>query len=141
VKSDVTEHASLVAALEAINERMITAERQDDGAAWRQANRAFHSTMCTAARAPRLEQLIRNLWATFPWDTRTFVPQCAGRAEQEHETILEAVRRRDAERAGALMVEHIEMAAGALRTYVESSGVSLRQLIHAHRTHLPADNA
>lgn len=131
--SSDTEQADLIAVLDTNQERMITASAAQNGVALRQANQAFHMAIYAAAKSPRLEQLIINLWTTFPWDTLGLVPGRPERAEREHIAILEAVRARDADRASALITQHVETAAKALLLYVESSGVSLWQPTRARR--------
>lgn len=119
------EHAALLEVLDSASAKMVAARAAGNSATLRDANRAFHMALYAAAKAPRLEQIIGNLWATFPWDTLSLVPDRPAHAEHEHTAILAAVRARDGDRAGALVTEHVETAARALLRYVEHAGVSL----------------
>jgi DNA-binding GntR family transcriptional regulator len=115
----------LLEVLEESCARIVQAEREKKHGEMRQANHEFHMALYEAAGAPRLEGMIKNLWATFPWDTLSLVPGRPERAADEHEEILEAVRARDGDRVAELITHHVQTAAKALLAYAESVGVSL----------------
>ena len=82
------------------------AERQlDDFGA---LNRRFHTTIYAVIKERRLAQLIDHIWDQVPRAASVFtlVPDRAAVAFKEHILIFEALRDRDADRAGKLMRHH-----------------------------------
>lgn len=124
-ESSDEEFRSLLQVLEQTCARIVDAERGKRYGEMRQANYEFHMALYEAARSARLEGMIKNLWATFPWDTLSLVPGRPERAAREHEEILEAARARDGDRVGELITHHVQTAARALLAYAESVGVAL----------------
>jgi DNA-binding GntR family transcriptional regulator len=70
-------------------------------------NVTWHWTIYKAAQMPILVELIQRLWDDFPWRTLWAIPDTVTRSAEDHALIMEAIRERDAARAGALMREHI----------------------------------
>lgn len=95
----------------------------DDVAASRSINRRLHMTLYEAAQSPRLLTLIQNLWATFPWDTLALLPTRLPQAAQQHDEIIDAVERGDADRAAEYVREHVEGAARQLLLLDASAGL------------------
>lgn len=122
--SDEDALGALLGSLEQIYLRMEQTERDQDVAAMRCTNYEFHMTLYAAAASPRLEAMIRNLWATFPWDTLSLVNDRSRAAYLEHREMVAAVRQRDGRRAGGLMTQHIEAAARSLIQHASSAGFS-----------------
>jgi DNA-binding GntR family transcriptional regulator len=122
-KSSDEEVESLIAEVEESTAAFTQAAKQNDRKGLRQANRRFHASLHRAAKAPRLASMIDNLWATFPYGALAFVPGRAELVAVEHEEMLTALRRRDAERLGTLMANHIEAAAYSLLSHGQSIGV------------------
>ncbi len=87
-------------------------------------DRRFHWTSYGGHRAPQLAQIIERLWDTTQSYRRAYYPVERDRARAiyaEHHLFLEAIERRDADTATAVLVMHIR------RTRV------------AHQTHLVVD--
>ncbi|MCC7361665.1 MAG: GntR family transcriptional regulator [Anaerolineales bacterium] len=84
----------------------------------RRLNYDLHLTIYQAAAMPELLRLIRNLWTKFPWDTLHVLPNRAFMSADEHARLLAALEAGDAQRAGGLMREHIELSARALDVYL-----------------------
>jgi DNA-binding GntR family transcriptional regulator len=86
---------------------------------WVHANDAFHQAVQTAAGNDVLLRTLQHLHRGFPRDlTRTVLSESVTLLADnvhEHEAILEAIERRDAAEARALMVEHVRHS-GALVT-------------------------
>ncbi len=82
-------------------------------------NRDFHMLIYNAAGLPQLEQIIKTLWIKSPWDSLFVVPNRANMVVTEHQRILDAIDRGDAELAGQAMQEHIEKGAIALANYLK----------------------
>ncbi len=75
---------------------------------YREHNSRFHFAIYQASGSPVLVSLIRMLWQSLPQQP---APTRSHReSADQHAAILEAVRRRDGERAGALTREHIQAA-------------------------------
>ena len=88
--------------LEALLADMESATELGDRSALFDLNGAFHFTLYTASQNKILCQLIEGLWERSTVYRRrfTFMPERAQQALTEHQLILDACRRRDAEAAG-----------------------------------------
>jgi DNA-binding GntR family transcriptional regulator len=81
-----------------------------DGAAFTQANRRLHEAIEAPAPEP-IRQLVRDLWERL-WQTRrrtalfVTLPQRIPDAQEDHRTIVAAMRAGDADAAGAAMERH-----------------------------------
>lgn len=111
--------------------RIVAAQREVEKAAaeadlqaMAAANRRFHFAIIESCRMQRLIRMVRNLWdATDAYrsvyynsaDNRT-------RVEREHEKIVDAVRRRDADELVAVLAEHRTRAVEALGAIIEPRG-------------------
>jgi DNA-binding GntR family transcriptional regulator len=86
---------------------------------WVHANDGFHQAVQTAAANAVLVRTLLHLHRSFPRDlTRTVLSESVALLADnvhEHEAILDAIERRDATEARALMVEHVRHS-GALVT-------------------------
>lgn len=122
-------HQALIAKLTAINEAMIAAGRESRWADVRRGNHDFHMAIYAAAGSPRLEQMIRNLWITFPWESLTStmaeMPGRLATVNKEHNEMIDAVRRGDPKPAGDLMARHVEASAEGLLRHAERVGMPL----------------
>jgi len=85
-----------------------------------EANRRFHDAIVTAARHPRLAAMLaRTVDIPLVFQAfRTFSPADIERSDTFHHLIAEAMCRRDAPRAGALMAEHIAQGRDAVLAHV-----------------------
>jgi DNA-binding GntR family transcriptional regulator len=80
-----------------------------DGKRYEALNRAFHSAIVRAARMPRLEKLLRNLWMLGRYQLASvpFLGQRAPLSLQEHREILKALEDRDPKRARETLEAHL----------------------------------
>lgn len=69
-------------------------------------NARWHHAIYRASDSKYLHFMIQKLWAWFPWDI-WLIPDRACKSMDEHEGILAAIRKRDADDAGELMRKHI----------------------------------
>lgn len=87
-----------------------------------EANRRFHFILVKAARMPRLERLVQVLWDAT--DTYRFVyygtPANRAVVREEHELIIDAFARRDAEALIAMLELHRQHAIASLRRFLEA---------------------
>lgn len=84
-------------------------------------NRDFHFAIYEAANSPRLLEMIRRYWGQIPHYYLWMIP---GRAEHNialHEPIIDAIRRRDADAAEAMMRRHIRHGAETLLETLEQA--------------------
>ncbi len=84
----------------------------------RRLNYELHLFIYQAAGMPELLKIIRSLWTKFPWDTLHVLPNRAFMSADEHAHLIDAMTAGDAERAGDLMREHIEISARELDHYL-----------------------
>lgn len=68
-------------------------------------NRRFHFLIYEAARSPMLLALLRLLWQALPMGPQVTRPP--GESDAQHEAILDALERHDADEAERLVREHI----------------------------------
>ncbi len=95
-----------------------TDDRQRDRSPVSRINRDFHMLIYAAAGLPQLEQIIKTLWIKSPWDALFVLPNRVSKVIPEHQRILDAIDKGDAEQAGQAMQEHLEKAATALANYL-----------------------
>lgn len=106
--------------LESLLEKMYQAYRDNDYDACRRYHADWHHCLHRASGAKLLRDFILRLWVRFPWDAIWEIP---GRVEislEEHRRILEAVKERDAEKAGELMRRHILSGKTDVKDYFSS---------------------
>lgn len=82
-------------------------------------NDQWHSLICKAARSRRLQEIITRLWGLFPWDTFWVIHDRAQHSVEEHRRLLQAIQRRDAEKAERLMRQHIRSAGDSVLGYLQ----------------------
>jgi DNA-binding GntR family transcriptional regulator len=73
----------------------------------RQTNYRFHRVIWEAARQPISLETVDRLWAKFPRNIISIVPGRALRSAVEHDQLLAALEARDADRAAAIVTDHI----------------------------------
>lgn len=83
----------------------------------RKANYELHMLIYHAADMPELYRMIRRLWVSFPWDSLYVLPSRAPDVVSEHQRLIDAIEEGNPKLAGRLMIEHLDNAATALRTY------------------------
>jgi DNA-binding GntR family transcriptional regulator len=109
-----------IAALDRIHAELIDAASRGDLTALEELNHQFHREINLAAEAPRLAQVIRLVSRFAP---RRFYASIAGWPEttvSDHSTLLEAIRRGDADTARREMAEHVHHAGEQLAQHVDS---------------------
>jgi DNA-binding GntR family transcriptional regulator len=124
--------------LEEIDEQMRAATARGDAELAADLNHEFHRRINLKARLPIL---VRYLGETTPFVVRREDPDIPGWAEQRlegHHAILEALRRRDAPKAGELMGEHIRRSGELARAFAESLTVPAADGGEAVETRRPA---
>lgn len=86
-------------------------------AQWTERNLDFHLALYRAAGLPKLTRMIEDLIRGAERYVRVYVSTVRGLDEphREHQEILEACRKRDADRAAGLLEAHIEKTRTALR--------------------------
>jgi DNA-binding GntR family transcriptional regulator len=84
-----------------------SAGRAGDTDAVRQLNRDFHFTFYQRCGISGLTDHIAALWGAFPWDLAITAPERSVASAREHREILDALRARDAKRAGEVTAQHI----------------------------------
>lgn len=109
IKNDLLEK------LEEINRSIVRNSEEGDLDAMIKENERFHLLLYRPCQNKKLVELIQNLWSSYPkkllWGIR-------GRAEQvvrQHKEILEAVRRRDTNRAEKLIHDNLVLSREALK--------------------------
>ncbi len=83
---------------------------------YRELNRRFHTIIFTASRRPFLIRLLQQLWSTFPSmlldsfgkTARAPIPGRETDDIEEHQAIIDALQKGDAEAAGRAMQAHLE---------------------------------
>jgi GntR family transcriptional regulator, transcriptional repressor for pyruvate dehydrogenase complex len=97
--------------LQAMEESVTSLLAADSRALFRQADSVFHTAVARASRSPRLETAIRKARGELflPIDALYFPEQMAV-SSRDHLAILEAIRRREPERAAHEMAVHIDNA-------------------------------
>ncbi len=83
-------------------------------------NAEFHQSVYIAACSPRLYKIIVRLWNSFPRSNMSVLKERASAMVDEHTAIFEALKERDAEKAGARTRQHIANALDALQGYWNS---------------------
>ena len=86
-------------------------------------NAAWHAAVYRPAASPLLTDFIARLWAGVPVEA-IWRRNRAGRSLREHDRIMEAIERRDAETARRLMREHIDRGSAATIAHMRSRKAS-----------------
>ncbi len=94
--------------------------REPDVSAWADLNWEFHASLYAAAERPYMLQLIRTVNDRIERYLRVQLTVSGGhaRAVHEHAEILAACRARDAERAAAMVFDHIMDACRSLHSHL-----------------------
>ena len=102
-------HANL-AALEDLVAMMEQASRRGHLGAWLKLDKEFHNLSYQACRSPRLLRLISGFWNSTHLYRRAYcsLPGRIERAENLHRRLMAALKQRDGELVGRLIVEHVQ---------------------------------
>jgi DNA-binding GntR family transcriptional regulator len=104
------------------------ADVETDPARWVELNHEFHRVFVNAAGSPRLAGILNNLADSAAMYIATSLVHGEHRRENanaQHRALLDAVRRRDADTACAVMLTHIHQTVETV-TRVDADGVSGR---------------
>ncbi|QGP93146.1 FCD domain protein [Neomoorella glycerini] len=87
----------------------------NDRVAYAASNRAFHLKIVQLSQMPRLEELIKNFWATTGYFAASidFLSQRMELSVQEHGEILRAIEEKEATRARYLVESHLRQCTDA----------------------------
>lgn len=86
-------------------------------------NAKFHETIYKQANSPKLYNMIKELWMSFPKSSLLFPRDRAPVSLHEHQEIVDALSTGDAERAEALVRLHVESVAKDEIEWVEHFGL------------------
>ena len=95
-------------ALSALNTETEAASHTNDRDATRRTNYHFHFMLYELANQPQTLHFVRVLWAKYPFDKLTAMPNRLPGVAAEHETFLQAARAGDTRAALKAMQYHIE---------------------------------
>ena len=90
----------------------------------RRDNYNFHAIIYRGSGSPMLCGMIERLWPRFATDLLWMIPGRAERSIEQHRALLQAIQRRDAERAAELLAEHITTAAKAISEFMRKQGLA-----------------
>lgn len=112
--------------LEALDRQMREATAAGDSERASDLNHEIHRRICLGGQSPLLLRFLREM---SPFVTRRKHPDVPGWAEQRaegHATILQALRKGDAELSGAIMEQHVLRAGKAAVQYAIQSAVGTK---------------
>jgi DNA-binding GntR family transcriptional regulator len=109
-----------LAALERLLDEMD--DYRDESAEWVSRHRKFHEYLCSLSGRPRLLKQISALYSLIEAPMRLWLQHVDKpmSARQEHAVILDAIRAGHAERAEAVVREHIEGTVPELIKFLQS---------------------
>jgi DNA-binding GntR family transcriptional regulator len=93
--------------LERLQQEMVEAQHRQDLFMVRRCNYRFHTSLYRFADRPDLVRDVQTLWASFPFDLMTTMPQRLPAVADEHAAVLQMLRQGDVRRAGRAMRSHI----------------------------------
>jgi DNA-binding GntR family transcriptional regulator len=99
-----------------------------DESVWVRANDLFHQAILDAAGNGRLNTTIADLHRSFPrdltWSALSQSSRLLSENVEQHETILEAIERRDPVEARRRMIEHVRSAGELVTLHFEQAAVA-----------------
>ncbi len=113
-----------LAALRAIDAEIADAAARQDHAGLRSANFRFHFRLYESADQPQTLHFVRILWAKYPFDLLTMMPNRPGQVADEHHAFLEHLAAGENLKAVRAMRAHIE--SGWTRFKIQYGGGSSR---------------
>lgn len=88
-------------------------------------NRQFHMTLYKASNSRILCDMINSLWTRLPWfDVWAVIPGRAQEVWEEHDNIMDAVRKRDPDLAADMSREHCERGSQRVTDHIQKSILS-----------------
>lgn len=94
--------------LDALNAQTLEASRTNDRDGTRRSNYRFHFLLYELANQPQTLHFVRVLWAKYPFDLLTAMPNRLPRVASEHDDFLSRARAGDVQGAVKAMQFHIE---------------------------------
>ncbi len=85
-------------------------------------NFEFHRTINKSAQSAALVRMLRQSLRTIPQHFYSLLPEWVALSTEGHQQVLDAFRRRDADRAGAVARTHVLQAGELLITYFDDTG-------------------
>jgi DNA-binding GntR family transcriptional regulator len=110
----------LIARMQRIHDDLIAAAKRDDLAKLEELNHAFHREINLAADAPRLAWVIKLVARYAPSRFYASINGWPETTVHDHNGLLDAITKRDAEMARAEMVEHVRRAGEQLASHVDA---------------------
>ena len=110
----------LIARMQQIHDDLISAAKRDDLAKLEELNHAFHREINLAADAPRLAWVIKLVARYAPSRFYASINGWPETTVHDHNGLLDAITKRDAEMARAEMVEHVRRAGEQLASHVDA---------------------
>jgi DNA-binding GntR family transcriptional regulator len=98
--------------------QMAAAQAAGDYVEYQRVNQSFHMMIYAMCGNPVLAEIIAAQWRRFPRDTLALMSHRMAQSLEEHERILEAFERRDADYVEALMTAHIAAAEYEVAAYI-----------------------
>lgn len=108
--------------LDELMEAMRDANSRGDYERMYGVNADWHLTIYRAADNSVLVDVILGLWQKFLWEVIWMMPGHAARSLKEHEDIMAACRRQDADEAARLMYAHIQHGEESAIEHLQSRG-------------------
>jgi len=84
----------------------------------RKANYDFHFLLYERANLPLLEQLLRTLWARYPWDVLTAVPNRMDSSRDEHTEILRGIEAGDPQQVARAYEHHLKQSYADIASFL-----------------------
>jgi len=107
--------------LEQIHNQLCNAKEAKDYLAMMTENVHFHQSLCDLADMPFLSRIVRNLWLQCGPTVNAFTahPPCEPRETHPHLAVLQALRKRDGEKAKSSIQEDILASSNLILSYLE----------------------
>lgn len=114
-----------IASLKELNKQMNKACADGDQKSMAALNWQFHRSINRLAKSPKLLTALRGISLDVPRDFLVQVPSWMEKSDHEHNELIAAIERRDADAAEALMVSHLVDSGEGLVEYLKSNGLDL----------------
>jgi DNA-binding GntR family transcriptional regulator len=110
-----------ISELSSLHDSMGVAEADSNPRELTAANSQWHMLIYEAAGSELLLQMVRRLWAAFPWDTLWVITGRPNASLAEHARILTALMARDGDGAERAMIDHIKSAERSVLAFIANS--------------------
>jgi DNA-binding GntR family transcriptional regulator len=109
--------------LKKLHERLADAVQAGDGSAMATLNWAFHRRINQLSASPKLTAALRPLAQSIPRELFSSVPSWGRKAVGVQQKLLTAMRARNADKAEAIMVKHVNDAGADFIKFLQDRGV------------------